>query len=134
MTCNRKHDSVEYCYQCTAYPCKKYSDESKVDSFISYRNVKQNLENAKENLVKYQKELEDKHRILLLLLDLYNDGRSKSLYCNAVNLIPLEEMRKIMECIEKKIEDDSSEARAKIASVIIKKRAEELGIDLKLRK
>ena len=23
-TCNKKHDNVEYCFQCSEYPCKKY--------------------------------------------------------------------------------------------------------------
>lgn len=37
--CAAEHGGVEYCFQCSEYPCERYETESEYDSFISYRNV-----------------------------------------------------------------------------------------------
>ena len=69
ITCNKKHDNVEYCFQCSSYPCKRYSEPSKVDSFISYRNVISDFKKAnKIGIDKYQMELNEKVNILEFLI------------------------------------------------------------------
>jgi 3-deoxy-D-manno-octulosonate 8-phosphate phosphatase KdsC-like HAD superfamily phosphatase len=45
----------------------------------------------------YSDEQTEKANILHTLLSDYNDGRRKTFFCAAVNLIPLEQMRTIME-------------------------------------
>ena len=58
ITCNRKHDHVEYCFQCSSFPCEKYSSPSNADSFISYRNVIADFEKVKkDSLAQYKIEL-----------------------------------------------------------------------------
>lgn len=99
ITCNRKHDSVEFCFQCGEYPCKRYSSPSPVDSFITYRNVLADFEKARRNMGTYRKELDTKVTILRELLDNYNDGRRKNFYCLAVNLMPLPQLKEIMKVL-----------------------------------
>jgi hypothetical protein len=77
ITCNKKHDNVEYCFQCSLYPCEKYKKQSKTDSFISYKNIEENFNNAKKDLKHFQKELIKKIKILEYLIGNYNDGRKK---------------------------------------------------------
>ena len=137
ITCNKKHHGVEFCFQCSLYPCKKYSKPSKVDSFISYRNVITDFNKAdKEGIDKYKIELDEKVRILEFLIKSYNDGKRKSFYCIAVNLLDLTAIRSIIEQIDKKISKQNMNIKGKIKLVIdlFESKAKEENIDLRLRK
>lgn len=133
ITCSKKHDNVEFCFQCSAYPCKKYEAASQVDSFISYMNVLQDQAEAKTNLNNYLANLQKKHDILLELLTNYNDGKSKGFYCLAVNLLPLPALNAIMDDI-KNIDRLSNKDRAKEITKLFKDKASSLNIELILRK
>jgi len=69
ITCNKKHDTVEYCFECSNYPCKRYNNLGGKDSFISYRRIQENLESAKKNIDLYIKELSIREQILGNLLE-----------------------------------------------------------------
>ena len=131
ITCNKKHDNVEFCFQCSSYPCDRYKKENNKDSFITYKNVDKDMKAASGNLKEYKKILEEKVRILELLIKNYNDGRKKNLYCLAVNLLPVSKLREIMGKIknEKDIKD-------KINLIVdqINKKADECNVVLALRK
>jgi hypothetical protein len=137
ITCNRKHGNVEYCFQCSSYPCDKYRKSSKVDSFISYRNVMADFEKAKRNGIdKYKIELDQKVEILEFLIKTYNDGKRKGFYCLAVNLLKLTDLKSIMEQIDRKISKQDIPVKDKIGLVIqlFESMARKENIDLKLRK
>ncbi len=137
ITCNKKHDNVEFCFQCSFYPCKKYSDPSEVDSFISYRNVKADFEKAEKiGIDKYIKELNEKVEILEFLIKNFNDGRTKSFYCLAVNLLSLSKLKVIIGEIKKKISKLDLEEKNKIKLIIdlFETEAKKENISLKLRK
>lgn len=133
-TCNKKHDTVEYCFQCSAYPCKKYEVESSCDSFISYKSVKQNFAEAKSDLGRYRKNLDRRHAILRSLLEGYNDGKSKGLYCLAANDMPLKYLERLLSKAEALPRAMDAKGKAKELKGEIAKIAAELGIELKLRK
>ena len=42
-----EHGGVEYCFQCSEYPCPKYDHIDDFDSFITHRNRKSDMEKAK---------------------------------------------------------------------------------------
>jgi hypothetical protein len=87
ISCNIKHDNVEFCFQCSSYPCKKYIKRSKNDSFISYQNVKNDFEEcSKIGIENYMNKLNSKIDILDFFLKNYNNGRLKGFYCLTVNL------------------------------------------------
>ncbi|MCK5197895.1 MAG: DUF3795 domain-containing protein [Spirochaetales bacterium] len=137
ITCNKKHDNVEYCFQCSSYPCNRYSEPSKGDSFISYRNVISDFNRAnKIGIDKYQMELNEKVNILEFLINNYNDGRKKSFYCIAVNLLNLSDLKSIMKQIDKRIKNQNIDIKNKIKLIIdlFKSEAKERDIALKLRK
>jgi hypothetical protein len=136
ITCNKKHDNVEYCFQCSSFPCDRYGTPSKADSFITYRNVVSDLKKANEiGLDKYQNELAEKVNILECLIKNYNDGRRKSFYCLAVNLIKLSDLNEIMEQINNKIELQDMEIKEKTKLVIelLESKAKKAKIELKLK-
>ena len=136
ITCNKKHDSVEFCFECSSYPCKKYEQPSKVDSFISYKNVLQDQSDAKISLENYLNDLKKKQEILLELIANYNDGKSKGFYCIAVNLLPLSVLENIMDNIKNnvRVRDINSKEKANEITNLIKAKANSLNIELILRK
>ena len=61
-------------------------------------NQKKDLERMQEiGEEAYNREQAEKRRILDRLLAEYNDGRKKTLFCLAVNLLPLEDLRPVFE-------------------------------------
>ena len=136
VTCNKKHDNVEFCYECSSYPCKKYAEPNPSDSFISYKDVFQNMEQAKRDLPEYLKTLKMKQEILENLILNYNDGKSKGFYCLAVNLLPLPDLIGIIAAINDTTDEKDIDkgAKAKKITDMIKTKANELRIELKLRK
>ena len=88
-----KHDSVEYCFQCSEYPCGKYDHIDDFDSFITHRSRRSDMEKAKRfGIAAYNAEQAEKAKILEVFLSSYNDGRKKTLYCVAVNLLELQDL------------------------------------------
>lgn len=137
ITCSRKHGDVEYCYQCSSYPCERYSRIGEKDSFMSYRNVITDFEKAKtDGVEQYLTELQEKTAILESLISTYNDGRRKAFYCNAVNLLPLLDLREIMAEIEDRIARSDMPFKEKIEEIVrlLEARAAVSNIPLKLRK
>ena len=137
VTCNEKHDKKEYCFQCSSYPCKKYSRQSPADSFITYRNVLTDFEKARtEGLEVYKKELNQKIDYLEFLLANFNDGRRKNLYCLAVNLLNIDQLSDIINEINDRISIQDSDIKEKIAQIVLllESKAHEANIELKLRK
>jgi len=119
VTCNRKHDNVEYCYLCSLYPCRRFEGLSDADSYISYRNVLKDFDKAqKYGIEKYKEELNAKTQIVEFLIASYNNGRLKSFFCRAVNFLPLEALCDIMDRIEKDISKSEKTQKEKTEVVI----------------
>jgi len=137
ITCNKQHDNVEYCFQCTAFPCARYEKSGEADSFISYRNVIRDLNQTKsKGIEKYQNELNEKVQILEYLLNHYNDGKRKGFYCIAINLLNLSEVRNIMQQIDENIKNQDIDMKEKIKLIVelFELKAKRHNIELKLRK
>jgi hypothetical protein len=136
ITCSKKHNDIDFCFNCEEYPCKRYLEPSEKDSFITYKNREINIKSAAEDLNRYLDELGKKKSILCELLGNYNDGRMKNYYCIAVNLIPVLELKKIMENIRNMDCDKNIEKkrRTKIVRNIFDEVTNKLKIEIKLRK
>jgi hypothetical protein len=95
--CAMEHERVVYCFSCKEYPCTIYEKIDDYDSFISHLYQKKDFMKADsigiENYTAGQKE---KEQILRFLLEEYNDGRKKSLFCTAVNLLELSKLKRLM--------------------------------------
>lgn len=135
--CSLSHGEVEYCFQCGDYLCEEYEQIDDYDSFISHRNQKADLEKAKRiGMEAYNREQEEKGKILHMLLKNYNDGRRKTFYCIAVNLLELDDIYGILEQIRKSTALNTMEMKEKCAYVVklFQSVAEQRNISLKLRK
>jgi hypothetical protein len=83
----------------------------------------------------YMAEQNEKIRMLNVLLNEYNDGRQKSLFCVAVNLLELDDLNNIMTALARETEGiGRPKEKSKVAARLIQTSAERCGIDLKLRK
>ncbi|MCL2637538.1 MAG: DUF3795 domain-containing protein [Oscillospiraceae bacterium] len=96
--CERKN--VEYCCFCDEFPCKKYIGADESDSFITHINQFKDFEKAgRIGIDAYISELKEKIKLLEILLENYDNGRRKSFFCLAVNLLDLQDIKAVMERI-----------------------------------
>lgn len=99
------------------------------DSFITHMNQKIDMEKMlRIGEEAYNSEQIEKRQILDRLLSEYNDGRKKTLFCLAVNLLPLEDLRSVFEDGD---DEMTVKDRAKQMEKRLKKRS---SVELKLRK
>jgi hypothetical protein len=136
INCNLKNDGVEFCHQCSLYPCEKYQKENTADSFITYRKVSEDLQKAAGDLGLYKVELSRRMEILRFLLDHFNEGRKKNFFCIAVNLLSLEALERVFPLLEDLRGGTTTEVRerAKMAAALLEKEAMAEGIRIELRK
>lgn len=128
---------MEYCFQCSEYPCSKYEHIDEYDSFITGRNQRSDLKRAQLiGMEAYNEEQTEKARILNILLTQYNDGRKKTMFCVAVNLLELQELQEVLGHIADRPDLETLALREKsaIAAGLLQAAAEKHNIDLKLRR
>ena len=75
-------------------------------------------------------------RILDMLLSGYNDGRKKTLFCIAVNLLEIQELRAVLREIEcsPDIKTMTLKEKSAFAAGLLQEAAAKNNIELKLRK
>ncbi|MEA4822706.1 MAG: DUF3795 domain-containing protein [Clostridiaceae bacterium] len=132
--CSLEHGGYNYCFECSEYPCTKYNAITEFDSFITHRNQIIDLEKAKsKGMSVYLAKLEQKATILKYLLENYDDGRRKTFFCLAVNLLELSDVKTVI----KNLETDISLAAARkekalVAVTYFEGMAKQNGITLKM--
>ncbi|NMA64758.1 MAG: DUF3795 domain-containing protein [Clostridiaceae bacterium] len=134
--CSLEHDGLDYCFMCSEYPCDKYNGIEEFDSFITHRHQLKDMEKVKNiGIGTYHTELSEKATILLYLLENYNDGRRKTLFGLAINLLELTNIKAVIQEIESKV---SLSMTIKEKAIIAAKQFEDValqkGIILKLNK
>ena len=137
IACSKKHGDVEYCFLCKNYPCDRYKYPSEKDSFITYRNVINDMQKASDiGIERYQSELDEKILFLEYLINNYNDGRKKNFYCIAVTLLDSADLNNIKEYIQKNIYDETIPQKDKIKMIesLFYEKANSKKIDFRLRK
>lgn len=135
--CSLQRGKPDYCSQCQEFPCEKYEDIDVFDSFITHQNRKRDLKKQQKiGAEAYRTEQEEKVHILEWLLQNCNDGRKKTFFCVAVNLLELEDVRNVMRQItsDGKFGELSLKEKAAYVTGQFQKAADQQGIVLKLRK
>ena len=135
LSCSQRRD-LEHCFQCGEFPCKKYDRADQTDSFITHRKQFSDLHRAKHlGMDTYTKDLDEKISFLETLLADYDDGRRKSFYCTALNLLDLTAIKSAMAQLEAEARPTQpTKARAAIAVRLLQDAADSQCISLKLRK
>lgn len=134
--CSIENGGFEYCSECGKYPCSKYDGISEFDSFITHRN--QILDMAKMKRIgvdAYRLEIDRKLQILTYLLDNYNDGRKKTFFSLAVNLLDLPDNESVIQQIKKQtVKEMTVKEKATVAVECFECLAKQKGIILKMNK
>ncbi len=129
--CSLEHGGVAYCYACADYPCERYREQDPYDSFITSQHRLRDMEKARVmGPEAYGREQEEKAALLGEMLAHYQDGRKKTLYCVAANLLELPALRRALARAEEAAE---AERPARLAEAL-QAEAAARGILLKLRR
>lgn len=130
--CSLERGGYEYCHECAKYPCGRYEHIDEKDSFITHRNQKRDLAKARQvGIEAYNAEQAEKRQILEKLLTDYNDGKKKTLFFTAVNLMELEDLKAVLALAETEYADAPLKAKASAIAKLLQQRS---SVDLKLRK
>ena len=132
--CSIRHGNVDYSFQCSKYPCKRYDGIDEHDSLISHKNQKKDLAKAKENGIEdYLDEQRKKKEILTRLLDEYDDGGRDVFFCLAVNMLGVNELLEVLSDLDRQSHVMSLVEKADNAEMMLCKCAENKDIPLELR-
>jgi hypothetical protein len=142
ITCCVKKHHLEVCGQCAEFPCDKFAKrlDSPADSVLTYKNLRHNMTFIKEQgLPKFLEQQKQRIALLERMLSGFNEGRSKSTYCIAATLLPLDELTTALNEAETKIKNaklDTTDmkGRAQILHDVLNAAALKEGFELKLRK
>lgn len=135
--CSLQHDKVEYSFLCSEYPCEKYKDIGEYDLFITHQRQLRDIERAQEiGIEAYNKDLAEKAKILRTLLADYNDGRRKTFYSIAINLLPLPDIENVMRQVAEDVSFNNLQIKEKTERIasLFQNLATRQGLILKIRK
>ena len=135
--CSLEQGAPEYCCDCPRYPCEKYAHFDEFDSFSTHQGRRADMARAQAmGIAAYNREQEEKIQILDALLSQCNDGRRKTLFCVAVNLLEVTELREAMEAIHTAagFQDWPLKERAAYAVGILQEIAHRRNLSLKLHR
>ena len=140
VNCCVRQRGMETCALCSdleecqkIYQVKEAAQDR--DTFISYKPISANIEFIRKNgLSDFATQQYEKQKLLLHLLEKYDDGRSKLFYCTACQLLPQTDLAFALNGVDNKISIDTDiKERSKMMRSTINKLAEQLDVDLKLR-
>jgi len=141
ITCCVKKRNLEVCAECEEFPCDKFDNAEEGPDFkTTSKRVMYNQNYTKEQgLDKFIEQQGKRISILQAMLGHYNEERSKTYYCLAATLLPLNSLNEALEKVEQQIKENSIseedfKSKAKILKGILNEIASAENEELKLRK
>jgi hypothetical protein len=138
--CAVRDRGYETCADCTEFPCARLDGWDERESVVTHLRTLDNLRAIREHglnafLVQQQRRMS----LLEAMLDEFDEGRSKSYYCLAAALLPVDELevglkeaRRVVQ--EEGIPGGDRKSRAAVIHRILDAVAERHGVSLKLRR
>lgn len=139
ITCCVKRRKLEVCSQCDEFPCSRFESWADGDSFVTHRKTLLNLKSMREEgLEKFAEQQRKRIGLLRTMLEEFDDGRSKSLYCTAAALLPIAALEESLQRAQERIKQDKAKSedmksRGSILRGFLDDCAAETGVELKLR-
>lgn len=132
--CSIEHGNLDYCFECDEYPCEKYDGVDLHDSLISHKNQLKDMEKAKAmGIENYRAEQMEKIEILDKLLNVYDSGSDDVFFCLAVNLMEVDDLKKVVNEADKSTENMTLDEKTSFIRDALNNCAENRNILLKLR-
>lgn len=133
--CSLQQEKIEYCSRCRDFPCEKYEGIDEFDSFITHLNQMKDFEKMEKiGSEAYQEEQNEKIEILKFFLENCNDGRKKTFFCVAVNLLELSDLKTVLQQMKSNKELESLKEKAAKVVNLLQAMSEQKEITLKLRR
>jgi hypothetical protein len=144
ITCCVKNNNLETCGECKDFPCSKFNSKwfgkDSYDSFVTHKRAVPNLTFIKnKGFEKFTKQQEKRIKILKEMINDFNEGRSKSIFCLASALLPITLLEEALDNAKKiikktEIRKDNLKEKAKILKKFLQSAADKENIILKLDK
>jgi hypothetical protein len=140
ITCAVKKKGIEYCGECDeAVTCKKWQGHRefsrKHDTFVCYQKLEDNIARiAKVGMKAFEKEEKAREKILVEMLQGFNEGRSKRYYFIAATVMEIDELRKALKRAKKDSVGMDIKGRSKLLHAILDEIADKRKYCLELRK
>jgi len=140
ITCCVKNNNFETCAECSDFPCSKLKNWDVADSFVSHRVSLYNLNLIRETSIEeFIKQQAKRIKILVKMLDEFNEGRSKSFYCITSALLPIAHLETSIDKTNAQLQDEHIEfndlkTKSRILRNFLNDYASKNNIELKLRK
>ncbi|WP_319578278.1 DUF3795 domain-containing protein [uncultured Methanospirillum sp.] len=140
ITCALKRKGVEFCWECDeSETCEKWKKHreagKKADSFTCYQKLEDNIcfirKNGIDIFQTLQKTRED---LLRIMLNEFNDGRSKSFYCIAATILEIAELEDVLAQANNESTGMDMKGKARILHALLEETGKQQGYCLKLRR
>lgn len=140
INCATKKKGIEFCWDCeenkSCNKWKKHREFSKNrDSFVCYQRLEDNVRFIQSHGVEeFDKVQRIREKLLIGMLQEFNEGHSKSYYCIASTVLEITELENALKEARKQSENLEIKEKAKIMHQILNSIAETKNYYLKLRK
>jgi hypothetical protein len=140
ITCAVKKRGIEFCWDCEeSTVCEKWKKHrefsKKRDSFVCYQKLEDNISFIQEKGInEFEKKQKIRENLLKEMLQEFNEGRSKTLYCIASTVLEIQELKNALGEAKKRSEGLEIKEKAKVLHQILDKIAKRKNYYLKLRK
>ena len=140
ITCAVKRKGIEFCWQCTEQEgCRRWRQHREWgkhhDSFICYQRLEDNIEFLKgQGVNAFVEDQQARERLLMAMLDEFNEGRSKTYYSIATTVMDLEELQEAIALGRERSTGMDIKTKARDFHAILDAIARTSGYHLKLRK
>ena len=139
IRCAFKEKDLEFCWLCKdVETCEKFMKHKEFsrnhDSFVCYQKLEDNIRIAKDDLAKFESDQKERENLLKEMLNEFNEGRSKTLYCIASNVCDIKDLERILETAKAGSKGLGIRQKSKVLHNLLSEHAETQGLILKLRK
>ena len=144
ITCCVKKKRLEACAQCSEFPCSKFvswlENGGGYDSFLTHTKAKSNLDFIRTyGLERFIEQQRRRIELLEKMLKSFDDGRSKSFYCIATTLLPIQDLETSLGKTEQSLKADKisigeARSKSKILKDFLNESAARNDVELRLRK
>jgi hypothetical protein len=140
IRCTANKKGVEFCWDCEENTvCEKWNKHrafsKQRDSFVCYQKLEDNIRFIQEKgIEEFEKIQIVRGQLLEEMLQEFNEGRSKTLYCVASTVLEIEELKTALSEAKTQSEGMNIKEKAKVLHRILENIAEKKHYHLKLRK
>jgi hypothetical protein len=140
ITCAVKRKGIEFCWDCkeseTCEKWKKHRDTGKKnDSFKCYQKLEDDIASIRKNgVAEFERSQKAREQLLQVMLQQFNEGRSKSYFCIAATVLEIAELKEALNTATKGSEGLSLKERSRLLHSMLDDIAARKHYNLKLRK